>query len=77
MSQEDIVNRVYQFLVEMIPRLEKLPRSQKFLIADRLESMILDLLQALTEAYYTTREPEVPKFTQAKGRSMILRLLIP
>lgn len=43
-SQEDIVNRTYSYLLEMVPRLEKLPRTQKFLIADRIEIILLDIL---------------------------------
>jgi 23S rRNA-intervening sequence protein len=43
----------YQFLTWLMPIVEKFPRSQKFTIGDRIESLALDVLEALIEATYT------------------------
>ena len=43
----------YQFLTWLMPTVEKFPRSQKFTIGDRIESLALDVLEALIEATYT------------------------
>jgi hypothetical protein len=43
----------YQFLLWLIPTLERLPRSQKFLLGDRIQATALDVLEALIEATYT------------------------
>lgn len=43
----------YQFLVWLLPTVEKFPRSHKFTLGDRIESAALDVLNALIEATYT------------------------
>jgi hypothetical protein len=43
----------YRFLVWLAPLLEKLPKSHKFTIGDRIENIALDVLEALIEATYT------------------------
>jgi hypothetical protein len=42
-----------QFLLWLVPTVEKFPRSQKFLLGDRIQSTALDVLEALIEATYT------------------------
>ncbi len=43
----------YQFLLWLTPTVERFPRSQKFLLGDRIQSTALDVLDALIEATYT------------------------
>lgn len=43
----------YQFLLWLTPTVEKFPRSQKFLLGDRIQTTALDVLDALIEATYT------------------------
>jgi 23S rRNA-intervening sequence protein len=43
----------YQFLMWLAPTLDKFPRSQKFTVGDRIETLALDVLEALIEATYT------------------------
>jgi hypothetical protein len=38
---------MYQFIVWLVPTVEKFPRSQKHLLGDRIEATALDVLQAL------------------------------
>ena len=45
----------YRFVVWLVPVLERFPRSQKFLLADRIQSEALDVLEALIVATYTRR----------------------
>ncbi len=47
------LERAYQFLLWMIPTVEKFPRSQRFLLGDRIQGTALDLLEGLIEATYT------------------------
>lgn len=42
-----------QFLKWLIPTLANFPRSQKFVLGDRIEALALDALEALIEATYT------------------------
>jgi 23S rRNA-intervening sequence protein len=43
----------YQFLMWLVPAIEKFPRSHKFTTGDRIESLALDVLETLIEATYT------------------------
>ncbi len=47
------LEKAFQFVVWLVPVLEKFPRSQKFLLADRMQAAALDLLETLIEATYT------------------------
>jgi hypothetical protein len=43
----------YRFQLWLIPTVEKFPRSQKFLLGDRIQATALDVLERLIEATYT------------------------
>ena len=43
----------FQFLMWLVPAVEKFPRTQKFLIGDRIQTTALDVLECLIEATYT------------------------
>jgi hypothetical protein len=43
----------YRFLAWLVPTLEKFPKSHKFTIGDRIETIALDILESLIEATYT------------------------
>lgn len=43
----------YRFLLWLIPAVDKFPRSQKFLLGDRIQTTALDVLEALIDATYT------------------------
>ena len=45
----------YQFLLWLIPTVERFPRSHKFLLGDRIQSVALEVLERLVEATYTRR----------------------
>ncbi len=47
------VEAMYQFLLWLIPTLDKLPRSQKFLLGERLQRDALEVLDALITATFT------------------------
>jgi hypothetical protein len=46
---------MYRFMLWLIPTVEQFPRSQKFLLGDRIQSTALDVLERLVEATYTRR----------------------
>ena len=43
----------YQFLLWLLPTVEKFPKSHKFTLGDRIETIALNVLEALIEATYT------------------------
>lgn len=52
-QQAPVLEKMYQFLLWLIPTVEKFPRSQKFLLGDRLQAGALDVLEGLVDAAYT------------------------
>ena len=44
---------MYQFLLWLIPMVEKYPRAQKFTLGDRIEITALDILDSLSRATFT------------------------
>jgi len=47
------LERMQQFLVWLVPTIEKFPRSQKFTLGDRIQNTALDVLERIIEATYT------------------------
>ncbi|MFO1319020.1 MAG: diversity-generating retroelement protein Avd [Burkholderiales bacterium] len=47
------LEKTYQFLLWLIPTVEKFPRGQRFLLGDRLQATALDVLEDLIEATYS------------------------
>ena len=69
-----VVEQAYQFLLWLIPAVEKFPRSQKFLLGDRIQANALSLLESLTEAAYVRQRR--PVLRRANLDIERLRLLI-
>jgi len=51
-----VLEKMYRFQLWLIPTLEKFPRSQRFLLGDRMQTLAHDVLDGLIEATYS-REP--------------------
>jgi hypothetical protein len=47
------LEKCYQFLLWLVPTVEKFPKSQKFLLGDRIQNLALDVQEALIEATYS------------------------
>jgi hypothetical protein len=47
------VEKTYQFVLWLIPTVQKFPKSQKFLLGDRIQTTALNVLEGLIEATYT------------------------
>ena len=51
---------MYQFVLWLVPTVDRFPRRQKFLLGDRLQATALDVLERLVEATYTrSRAPHL------------------
>lgn len=44
---------MYRFLLWLVPTIEAFPRSQKFMLGDRIQSIALAVLEALIEATFS------------------------
>lgn len=47
------LEQAYQFMLWLVPTVEKFPRSQKFLLGDRIQSAALDVIDGLVDATYS------------------------
>ena len=44
---------MYQFMLWLVPTIDRYPRSQKFVLGDRIEATALDVMDSLVAATYT------------------------
>lgn len=65
-SEVDAITKLYDFLLWMIPKLEKFPRSQKFVLGDRIENLMLDILDLLIDAAYSGKKEQFLKSANLK-----------
>jgi hypothetical protein len=49
-AKRPTLEKAYQFALWLVPTVEKFPRSQKFLLGDRLQSLAYDVIDGLVEA---------------------------
>ena len=47
------LEKAYQFVLWLIPAVEKFPRGQRFLLGDRIQTTALNALEGLIEATYS------------------------
>ena len=52
----------FQFLMWLVPAIEKFPRTQKFLLGDRIQTTSLDVLECLIEGYLLSLITQVVVF---------------
>ena len=55
MQGTPVVEKQYQLILWMLPKMAKFPKDQRFLLADRIERLLLDILEMLIAAVYTKR----------------------
>lgn len=58
-KEVDAITKIYDYILRIIPKLDKFPRSHKFLLADRIENLLLDILEDLINAAYSKRKGEI------------------
>jgi hypothetical protein len=58
-----VLEKHYQLILWLLPRMAEFPKDQRFLLADRIQGILLDVLERLIEAVY--RRDKVPILRQA------------
>lgn len=54
-TKENIIEEFYGFVKYLLPIVNKFPRTQKFILGDRINNKVLDIHELYIEAYYTPR----------------------
>jgi hypothetical protein len=54
-----VVERHYSLILWMLPKIGNFPKDQRFLLADRIEIILLDILEMLIDAVYSKRRKEI------------------
>ena len=51
-ESDNILTKLHDLLIYLIPQLNKFPRDQKFVLGDRIETQVLDVQESCLRAYY-------------------------
>jgi hypothetical protein len=54
-----VVEKHYQLILWMLPRMANFPKDQRFLLTDRIEKLLLDILELLIEAVYSKNKKDI------------------
>jgi len=57
-TPENVVTKIQDLLLYLIPQLAKFPRDQKFVLGDRIETKVLDVQERCLRAYYSKDKRE-------------------
>jgi hypothetical protein len=52
-ESDNILTKLHDLLVHLIPQLNRFPRDQKFVLGDRIETKVLDVQESCLRAYYS------------------------
>lgn len=52
-ASDNILTKLHDLLVYLLPQLNKFPRDQKFVLGDRIETKVLDVQESCLRAYYS------------------------
>lgn len=58
-ESDNILTKLHDLLLYLIPELNKFPRSQKFVLGDRIETKVLEVQEHCLRAYYS-RDKRAP-----------------
>ena len=61
-----IITKVYDFLLYLLPQVAKFPKSERYLLGERLENVSFDSLELLLEAVYSIQKLPLLQKTNIK-----------
>jgi hypothetical protein len=68
------VGKAYDFVLWLLPKVEKFPKSHKFTVGERLSATALDVLMLLVEAAYSAKKDHL--LADAIGKINSIRYLL-
>lgn len=75
-NKSDVLTLTYDLLQYIVPQLVKFPRHQKFVLADRLQNSLTDVLMLFIEAYYSKGETKRAALQKANLELEKIRFLV-
>lgn len=54
-----VVEKHYKLILWILPKIANFPKDQRFLLADRIEIILLDILELLIEAVYSRDKKDI------------------
>jgi len=73
MEDSSVTQKVYDLLKEVIPMINRLPRTYKFTLGDRLQIQLLDLLEIYVEAFFSQKSKKTILLNEANIKLEVLR----
>jgi hypothetical protein len=73
MNKEKIIGKVYDLLKNTIPFVNKIPKNQKYVLGDRIQNQLSDLLELYIEAFYKPASEKKSLLFKANIQLEILR----
>lgn len=61
-----VVTKVYDFLLYIIPQVAKFPKSQRYLLGERIENISFDILEYFLQAFYSQNKLPILKQINTK-----------
>ncbi len=59
LKEVNALTRTYDLLLWIVPVLEKFPKGQRYLLGDRIETTLLDVMELIIQAVYTRNKTAV------------------
>ena len=56
-----VIDKLYTLILWLLPHIAKFPRSERFVLGDRIERSVLDVQDLLIEAAYSRRKTDLLK----------------
>ena len=53
------LEKAYQFVLWLVPTVEKFPRGQRFLLGDRIQRTVLEVTEGIVEATYSAQSAQI------------------
>ncbi len=78
LKEVNALTKTYDLLLWIIPQLEKFPKSQRYLLGDRIETRLLDIMELIIEAIYTKNKTALLKEANLKIEQLryLIRLVM-
>lgn len=73
-SVSPVVEKHYKLIIWFLPKLSKYPKDQRFLLGDRIEKLMLEILELLVMANYSAAKMDI--LSKAKLKIDCLRYMV-